>query len=36
MYAIKGTDQEKAIAVKFQGIGSSGPIWVWLKYERKK
>ncbi len=36
IYAIKGTDQEKAIAVKFQGIGSTGPIWVWLTYERKK
>ncbi len=33
IYAIKGTDQEEAIAVKFQGSGSSGPIWVWLKYE---
>jgi hypothetical protein len=36
IYAIRGTDQEEAIAVKFQGVGSSGPIWVWLKYESVK
>lgn len=35
IYAIKGIDQNEAIAVKFQGRSSSGPIWVWLKYERK-
>ncbi len=36
IYAIEGTSQVKAIAVKFQGTSSNGPVWVWLKYERKK
>ena len=36
IYAIEGTSQEKAIAIKFQGTSSSGPVWVWLKYERKQ
>ena len=35
VYAIEGTSQEKAIAVKFQGTSSSGPVWVWRRYERK-
>jgi len=36
IYAIEGTSQEKAIAVKLQGRSSNGPVWVWLRYERKK
>ena len=36
IYAIEGTSQDRAIAVKFQGTSSNGPVWVWLKYERKK
>lgn len=34
IYAIKGIDQGKAIAVRFRGASNDGPAWVWLKYER--
>ena len=27
IYAIKGIDQDKAIAVKFVGVSASGPVW---------
>ena len=36
IYAIKGIDQDKAIAVQFRAASNDGPVWVWLKYERKK
>ena len=35
IYAIKGIDPGKVIAVQFRAASNDGPVWVWLKYERK-
>ena len=36
IFAIKDVDPDKAVAVKFFGVGKKGAEWVWLGYERKK
>lgn len=36
IFAIKSVDPDKAVAVKFLGVGKKTAEWVWLRYERKK
>jgi hypothetical protein len=36
IYATRGIDQKKVIALKFEAASDNGPVWVWLWYARKK
>jgi hypothetical protein len=36
IYAIAGVDPSQAITVRFRAASNDGPLWAWLRYERKK
>jgi hypothetical protein len=36
IYAIAGVDPSQSITVKFRAASNDGPLWAWLRYERKR